>query len=197
LLGKILRIDPSAGPSGPYRIPRSNPFSDGAGRGEIFAYGLRNPWRFSFDNRRIAIGDVGQFRREEINFLRLRDAIGANFGWPQYEGDLLFDNTRPGPHPPKAPILVYGHGGGRCAVVGGYVVRDPSLLAHLGRYLYGDACTGVIRSFIPRVGVQQAAGDRATGVTLPRLSSFGQGLNGKIYATQITGNVWRLEPPAP
>jgi glucose/arabinose dehydrogenase len=196
LLGKILRIDPLPGPAGPYRIPRSNPFV-GEGRGEVFAYGLRNPWRFSFDGGRIAIGDVGQFRREEINFLRLRDARGVNFGWPQYEGNLVFDDTRPGPHPAKFPIRVYGHGGNRCAVVGGYVVRDPNLAALVGRYLYGDACTGVIRSFIPRVGVQQAADDRATGLMLPRISSFGQGFGGKLYTTQITGEVFRLEPPAP
>ena len=195
LLGKILRIDPVPGPTGAYRIPRSNPFVGGGGRDEIFAYGLRNPWRFSFDGGRIAIGDVGQFRREEVNFLRLRDAAGANFGWPQYEGDLVFDNTRPGRHPPTFPILVYGHGGNRCAVVGGYVVRDPNLPALVGRYLYGDACTGVIRSFIPRVGVQQAADDRAIGLALPRLSSFGQGFNGKLYTTQVTGEVSRLEPP--
>jgi len=197
LLGKILRINPLPGLKRPYRIPRSNPFVGGGGRGEIFAYGLRHPWRFSFDGKRIAIGDVGKARAEEVDLLNLRDAAGTNFGWPQYEGNLVFDDTRPGPHPPKFPIHTYDHGGGRCAIIGGYVVRDPNLPALLGRYLYGDACTGVISSFAPRVGPQQAVGDRPTGITLPGVSSFGQGFNGKIYAAQITGQVWRFEPPAP
>lgn len=198
LLGKILRINPRPGARRPYRIPRSNPFVGQPGRrNEIFAYGLRNPWRFSFDGNRIAIGDVGQGQREEVNLLHRRDAAGANFGWPEYEGDLVFDEDRPGPHPPTFPMFVYGHGGGHCAITGGYVVRDRNLPALLGRYLYSDYCTGEIRSFKPRVRLQQARGDRPTGIVLPLLSSFGEGFGGKIYAAQISGKVWHLEPPAP
>jgi hypothetical protein len=195
LLGKILRIRPLPTSGQPYGIPGSNPFVGKAGRDEIFAYGLRNPWRFSFDGGRIAIGDVGQGQREEVNILSRRDAAGVNFGWPQYEGDLEFDIDRPGPHPAIPPIFTYDHGGDRCAIVGGYVVRDQTLPRLLGRYLYGDACTGQLRSFIARVGPQQAVRDRAAGITLPGLSSFGQGFNGKIYAAQIGGRVTRLEPP--
>jgi glucose/arabinose dehydrogenase len=194
LLGKILRIGPLPAAGRPYAIPRSNPFVGRPGRAEIFAYGLRNPWRFSFDGGRIAIADVGQGQREEVNILARRDASGVNFGWPQFEGELVFDNSRPGPDPATFPIFTYDHGGGRCAIVGGYVVRDQALSTLHGRYLYGDACTGEVRSFIARVGPQQALRDRPAGITLPGLSSFGQGVNGKIYAAQIGGKVWRLEP---
>ena len=197
LLGKILRIDPRPTATRPYRIPRSNPYVGGGGRKEIYAYGLRNPWRFSFDGRRIAIADVGAGSREEVNFLNTRDASGVNFGWPQFEGDIVFDNDRPGPDPATPPMFVYTHDDGGCAVIGGYVVRDANLPDLIGRYLYGDLCTGDIRSFIPRVSSQQARNDRPTGITLPGLSSFGQGFNGVIYAAQTGGNVWRLVPSAP
>ena len=197
LLGKILRIDPRPSAKRPYRIPRSNPFVGRSGRNEIYAYGLRNPWRFSFDGRRMIIADVGQGNREEINFLPTKDVAGVNFGWPQFEGDLVFDDDRPGPDPATFPIFTYNHGGGRCAVIGGYVVRDPNLPALLGRYLYGDLCTGKVRSFIARVRGQTVVRDRPAGVTLPGLSGFGQGFDGVIYLAQIDGDVWRLAPPGP
>ena len=143
LLGKILQINPLPGKGGKqYRIPDSNPFVGQPGLDEIFAYGLRHLWRFSFDGRHIAIADVGQTLREEVNFLAIRDARGANFGWPQFEGDLVFDNSRPGPDPATPPMFVYDHNGGRCAIIGGYVVHNLALPALDGRYLYGDACTG-------------------------------------------------------
>jgi glucose/arabinose dehydrogenase len=195
LLGKILRIDPLPTDSGPYGIPTNNPFLGKPGRNEIFAYGLRNPWRFSLDGSRIAVGDVGAGSREEVNFLPLADARGANFGWPQYEGDLVFDNSRPGPDPATFPLFTYSHNAGRCAIIGGFFVRNPNLPALDGRYLYGDTCTGEVRSFIPRIADQDAVGDRSAGITLPRLTSFGLGFNDKIYATQLTGQVWRFAHP--
>ena len=194
LLGKILRIRPVAIGGRPYGIPQGNPFVGRAGRDEILAYGLRNPWRFSFDRGRIAIADVGQNQLEEVNFLHLRDAFGVNFGWPQFEGNLVFDNTRPGPDPATFPMFVYDHTEDRCAIIGGYVVRDPNLPELWGRYVYGDSCTGEVRSFVPRVDVQQAALDAPTGITLPGLSTFGEGFGGKVYAAQIAGGVWRLAP---
>ena len=111
-----------------------------AGLDEIFAYGLRETRGVSRStSARIAIGDVGQGRQEEVNLLALPDARGVNFGWPEYEGDLVFSATRPGPTPPKFPILTYDHANGRCAVIGGYVVRNHFLNDLNGRYLYGDA----------------------------------------------------------
>jgi glucose/arabinose dehydrogenase len=198
LLGKILRIDPLPDGAQPYGIPNDNPFVGQPGRrGEIFAYGLRHPWRFSFDRSRIAIADVGRTRREEVNFLNVTDAAGVNFGWPQYEGELVFDNDRPGPDPATFPILTYGHGGGRCAIIGGYVVRDPNLPTLARRYLYGDLCTGEVRSFLPNVASQRARDDKPTGIILPQLSSFGRGFGGQIYFAQISGQVSRLEPSLP
>jgi glucose/arabinose dehydrogenase len=201
LRGKILRIDPLPDGGRPYRNPRSNPFVGTVGRNEIFAFGLRHPWRFSFDDKFIAIGDVGLARCEEVNILHLRDAKGANFGWPQYEGDIRYDLDRPGPIqgdpvPPEFPILTYSHDEG-CAVIGGYIVRDPDLPLLHGRYIYGDTCTGDVRTFRPRVSTQEALGDRPTGIVLPGLASFGRGFNNKLYAAQIaTGQVYRIEPPA-
>jgi glucose/arabinose dehydrogenase len=196
LLGKILRINPLPDGAQPYGIPDSNPFVGKAGRDEIFAYGLRNPWRFSFDGTRIAIADVGQSSREEVNFLSVTDARGVNFGWPQFEGDIVFDNARPGPGPAKLPMFVYPHEGGRCAIIGGHVVHNTTLPALDGRYIYGDACTGEIRSFVPRPGVQQASADQSAGISLPGLSSFGRGFSGKIYTAQINGRVNRLAAPS-
>jgi glucose/arabinose dehydrogenase len=195
LLGKVLRIDPRATATRPYRVPKSNPYVGRSGRDEIYSYGFRNPWRFAFDGKRIIIADVGERSREEINFLSTKDASGVNFGWPQYEGDILVDDDRPGPDPATPPMFVYTHNGGGCAVIGGYVVRDPNIPDLLGRYVYGDLCTGDVRSFIPKVGTQQARQDRPTGIVLPGLGSFGQGFNGVIYAAQTGGDVWRLAPP--
>jgi glucose/arabinose dehydrogenase len=197
LLGKILRIDPRRHGANPYRIPSTNPYVGTANREEIFAYGLRNPWRFSFDGWRMAIADVGQGRREEVNILHKRDVAGVNFGWPEFEGELSFDPDRPGPDPATPPMFTYSHDDGGCAVIGGYMIRDSDLPAMQGRYIYGDACTGDVRTFMPRVNPQRAADDRPSGLVLPGLSSFGQGADGKLYAAEIGGGVFRLEPPAP
>ncbi len=197
LLGKILRINPLPQGTRPYGIPPSNPFVGEAGRNEIFAYGLRNPWRFSFDGNRIAIADVGQDSREEVNFLQIPAASGVNFGWPQFEGNVVFDNSRPGPHPAKRPMFVYAHSGNVCAIIGGHVVHSAALPALNGRYIYGDLCTGRIFSFVPNVATQKAEDHRSAQIILPGLSSFGQGFNGRVYTTQINGQVSRLAPPAP
>jgi glucose/arabinose dehydrogenase len=201
LLGKILRIDPRPTGSQSYGIPAGNPFVGKAGREEIFSYGLRNPWRFSLNGSNIAVADVGESRFEEVNLIPLTAAWRANFGWPQYEGRAIYDSARSGPHPPKFPIFTYRHNGSRCAIIGGYVVHDPDLPALEGRYLYGDLCTGRVRSFQPRVGAQKVIDDVDTGVVLPGLSSFGRGFGGQIYMTQIgdggRGRVYRLEPSRP
>jgi glucose/arabinose dehydrogenase len=195
-LGKILRINPlPSGMGAAFTIPASNPFVGKPGNDLIFAYGLRNPWRFAIDAGRIIIGDVGQQRREEVDFLSLSTASGANFGWPRFEGNLSFDPTRPGPHRPKPPIHTYSHDSGGCAIIGGYIMRDPRIPALANRYLYGDACTGVVRSFVPNVPAQTVANDASTGLTLAGLSSFGRGANNRLYATQLGGPVVRLDPP--
>jgi glucose/arabinose dehydrogenase len=196
LLGKILRIDPTPQGAQPYTIPPDNPFVGIANRrGEIFAYGLRNPWRFSFDGNRIAIADVGQVEQEELNFLRLRDAKGVNFGWPQFEGKNLFDNTQPGPTPAKFPMYVYRHSNGACAIIGGYIWRDPAVPELRNKYLFGDLCTGRIFSLVPDVQAQKATDVRYIGVTATNLSSFGIGPQNRIYITQTSGQLSRIREP--
>jgi hypothetical protein len=196
LLGKILRIIPNVTGGAPYGIPADNPYvSTAHRRTEIYAYGFRNPWRFSFDGKRIAIADVGQGRQEEVDFLNVADIKGVNFGWPQYEGNLVFDNTRPGPDPAKFPMFVYPHTGGRCAIIGGFVMRDPSIPALTGRYIYGDACQGALVSLLPDVATQKATEVRNLGISAPGLSGFGRGFGGVMYFTQTSGEVSRITPP--
>jgi hypothetical protein len=134
---------------------------------------------------------VGQDRFEEIDYLSLAAADGANFGWNDFEGFAPF----PGAHPPTAnptvkPIKVYSISGAACAIVGGYVVRDPRLRPLLGRYVYGDFCTGKVRSLIPRLG--GARKDRGTGIRVRDLSSFGQSADGSLFATSLDGPVYRF-----
>ena len=199
LLGKILRIDPRAQGGQPYASPGSNPFAGGAGRDEVYSYGLRNPFRFSFDlvskpgEPRIAIGDVGQDRFEEIDYETLAAARGANFGWNDFEGFAPFA----GAHPPTPggtvrPIKVYALGGGACALIGGYVVSNPKLRSLFGRYVYGDFCIGKLRSLIPGLGGSRR--DRRVGARVPMLSSFGEGRNGALFATSLNGPVFRVLP---
>jgi glucose/arabinose dehydrogenase len=196
LLGKILRIDPRPSGEDPYSVPASNPFSGEEGaRAEIYAYGLRNPWRFSFDRESGAlwIGDVGQDALEEVDGIAAGRAAGANFGWSAFEGDERFNEDQQAPGHVE-PLLTYSiTEGENCSVTGGYVVRDRRLDSLYGRYLYGDFCAGELRSFTARPGVE-AHDDRALGVTVPALSSFGEDGEGRIYATSLEGPVYRLDP---
>jgi glucose/arabinose dehydrogenase len=194
LLGKILRIDPEQHGRDSYLSPAGNPYVGGPGRDEIYAYGLRNPWHFSFDRATgdIAIGDVGQSKVEEVNYKTRVGAKGGNFGWPEYEGNEIYDASRPGPHPHEPPVFTYSHStcSPGCAVTGGYVVRDPNLSSLAGRYLYADFYVGDIHSFVPGLG--GATDDQDTGLHVPYLSSFGEGIQGRIYVSSLQGPVYRL-----
>jgi glucose/arabinose dehydrogenase len=192
LLGKILRINPLPGGGRRYQIPPDNPYVGKPGRDEIYAYGLRNPWRYSLTTTLMAIGDVGEDTQEEINILRIADAKGVNFGWPQWEGDFLYDNSSPGLDPPVFPMHTYSHSSG-CSVIGGHIVTDTGLPTLRGRYIYGDLCSGDIRSFIPNVAAQTASDDKSTGVFLGGLVTFGRGFGGQVYMA-AGGTVYRLEP---
>ena len=191
LLGKLLRIDPGASGGRPYSIPADNPFAQTQGaRPEVYSYGLRNPWRFSFDRDTgaLAIGDVGQNSLEEIDYVGPGGGRGANFGWSAFEGEERFNSDQEADgHVP--PVLTYGRDEG-CSVTGGYVVRDPELPSLQGRYLYGDFCAGLLRSFVPAKG--EARDDRPLGLEVPQLSSFGEDGSGRIYATSLDGPVFRL-----
>jgi glucose/arabinose dehydrogenase len=195
LLGKILRIDPRPGGGAEYRIPADNPFADRAGaRPEILAYGLRNPWRFSFDPETgdLWIGDVGQSGQEEIDVVRADDVLsGANFGWSAFEGTARFNEDQEAPNAVE-PVLTYGRDLG-CTVTGGYVVRDPGLPTLYGRYLYADFCVGQLRSFSAADAVPGPVDDDvALGVQVPSISSFAEDARGHVYAISLEGPVYRL-----
>jgi hypothetical protein len=200
LLGSILRIDVNGrSPGLGYAIPPDNPFVGRAdARGEIWSFGLRNPWRFSFDraNGDLWIGDVGQGSREEVDHVTLAGSRGANFGWNRFEGYSPYD-SRPlseGTHTP--PVVEYGHGGGGCSVTGGYVYRGPTVLDLRGRYVYGDYCSGRIVTLLadgaPGGPVDITA---ALGGAKRMLRSFGEDTRGELYLA--SGDAVLRVTPAP
>jgi glucose/arabinose dehydrogenase len=191
LLGKILRIDPKQAGGRPYTIPPSNPFVGRSGaRGEIYAYGLRNPWRFSFDSATgdLAIGDVGQDEVEEIDFVRKGRARGANFGWRPWEGRRRnFDEPAPDA---IFPVITHTHQAGFCSITGGYVVRDRGVPGLYGRYVYGDYCNSHLRVSTLHTG---HASSRTLPVpTISGVSSFGEDATGRVYVTSLNGPVYRF-----
>ena len=200
LLGKLLRIDPRPSGGRPYSVPADNPFVGRPGRDEIYSYGLRNPFRFSFDTiaagqPRIAIGDVGQNRFEELDYTTLAGAGGANFGWDAFEGFHPYEEENSGTPDPGGttkPILAYSHArdGGSCSIIGGYVVGPGGPSPLRGRYLYADYCSGIVRSLVPHL--RRAGGDRKTGLTVASPTSFGEDDRGRIYVCSQEGAVFRL-----
>jgi glucose/arabinose dehydrogenase len=190
LYGKILRIDPRPGGGSPYTVPDSNPFIGRSGaRPEIYSYGLRNPWRFSFDRSTgaIAIGDVGQDAIEEIDWEPKGGAAGANFGWSVFEGRTPYNpGSAPGAVP---PVLQEQHSAGWCAINGGYVVRDRTVPSLNGRYVYGDLCQP--RLYVARLHSGSESG-RPLGPKVPELVSFGEDAAGHVYAVSLSGPVYRL-----
>jgi glucose/arabinose dehydrogenase len=197
LLGKILRVDVS---SLPYTIPSSNPFASKApARPEIWAYGMRNPWRFSFDRQThdLYVGDVGQDTYEEVDFAASGDPGGHNYGWNVMEGMHCYP---PGSSCDQTgltlPVLEYAHGPGDavgCAILGGYVYRGSLAPALSGRYLYADLCSGFVRSFkwtgavTDPVDLTSEVGSHA-GAT-----SFGEDARGELYLLVGDGSVYRFE----
>ena len=190
LLGKILRLDVS-GPAG-YAIPPDNPFANGGGRPEIWAYGLRNPWRFSFDRETgdLWIGDVGQNLMEEINFQPAGSPGGQNYGWNGWEGVLPYaGGSTPTPAGRTFPVIVYTHVP-HCSVTGGYRYRGEAEPALSGWYVYGDYCSGVI----------WGAREVSQGVFQPVqlldtpyfISSFGEDERGELYVADLGGRVFRV-----
>jgi glucose/sorbosone dehydrogenase len=200
LLGKLLRIDPRPRGGRPYSIPADNPFVGRPGRDEIYSYGLRNPFRFSFDTTsaaqpRIAIGDVGQNRFEELDYTPVATASGANFGWDAFEGFHPYEDENSGTPDPGGtvkPIMAYSHGrdGGSCSIIGGYVVGRSGPRPLRGRYVYTDYCSGVLRSLVPHL--HGAGDDRRLGLSVPSPTSFGEDDRGRIYVASQEGPVYRL-----
>ncbi len=194
LLGSILRIDPRPHPGGPYRIPADNPFVAGGGRGEIFVFGVRNPWRFSFDRATgdLWIPDVGQGDVEEINRIPPR-AAGANLGWPALEGTRPYDGS-PAPPDALAPAYEYTHADG-VAVTGGFVYRGSRLPGLAGAYVFGDLLTARLWA-LGVDGDGEVTGRVDLGVAVPEgtLVSFAEDADGELYVISIAGSVLRLDP---
>jgi glucose/arabinose dehydrogenase len=199
LLGKLIRIDPRPRDGRPYTIPSSNPFVGRPGRGEIYSYGLRNPFRFSFDTvtakrPRIAIADVGQNRFEELDYTTVGAASGANFGWDAFEGFAPYRDENSGTPDPGGtikPIFAYSHNrAGSCTIIGGYVVRDRHLHSLYKRYIYADLCEGKLRSLRPHL--KRASGDHRLGPSVESPTSFGEDDAHRLYVCSLTGPVYRL-----
>lgn len=207
LLGKLLRIDPAPGG---YTVPADNPFVGRPGADEVYAYGFRNPFRFSFDRPTgaIAIGDVGQSAFEEIDYAPTETVRGANFGWDALEGydPLVIPANCPGETetPPPAgttfPIHAYPHHSDDpaqqrgCAVVGGVVARDPRLPSLYGRYVYSDLCNGALRSLIAATDPPRAEDEHRVGPWISQPTSVTRGRGQRLYVTSIIGPVYRLDP---
>jgi glucose/arabinose dehydrogenase len=194
LLGKILRISPRPTGSEPYAIPPDNPFvgRDGA-RPEIWAYGLRNPWRFSFDRETgdLWIGDVGQSAWEEIDVEPAGSGGGRNYGWNVLEGTHPYAGGSTDGMTP--PVYEYANDeGGACAVTGGYVYRGTDIAELDGWYVFADYCAGHLEAL--RLGGDGTVRRRTLGLTVGAITSFGEDAEGELYALSRAGGVYRLTP---
>ena len=191
-LGKILRIDVDGGR--PYAIPPGNPFASGGGRAEIFALGIRNPWRFSFDRETgmLWLADVGQYKWEEIDLV----VAGGNYGWRIMEGAHCY-NPEEGCSPDGLtfPIAEYGHEQGRCSITGGYVYRGTAVPALRGIYLFGDYCSGELFALSASANRKHSTVPRVLMKTGLRISSFGEDEGGDVYLVDHKGGVYRLALP--
>jgi glucose/arabinose dehydrogenase len=192
LLGALLRIDVDGGV--PFEIPVDNPFIDSGGaRPEIWAYGLRNPWRFSFDRAgtHLYVADVGQNRVEEVNVVPAGGG-GFNFGWNVLEGSECFGSSNCDSTGMTPPVLEYGHGDG-CSVTGGHVYRGSALPSLQGHYFYADFCQGWIRSF--RFDGADAVGRRSWPLgDVGRIVSFGEDAQGELFVLVDDGSIYQLVP---
>jgi glucose/arabinose dehydrogenase len=194
LLGKLLRLDVNPASQAPYAIPSTNPFVNQSGmRGEIWAYGLRNPWRFSFDRvgNVLYIGDVGQNAREEVDAVASATA-GVNYGWKIMEGTrctgLLGICDQSGLTP---PVHEYDTANGNCAVTGGFVYRGSAIPEVAGLYFFSDYCKGGLRSFRLVNGAATDVREWNAGVG-GTISSFGEDRNGELYVISHGGSIGKL-----
>jgi len=194
LLGKILRISPDPGGSRPYTIPKDNPFVGRHGaRPEIWAYGLRNPWRFSFDRATgtVWIGDVGQSAWEEID-VDPAGVGGRNFGWNAMEGDHRYADREPTASM-IPPVYEYPHDGRTCAVTGGYVYRGSAIPQLAGWYVFADFCVGKLEAlWLEQDGT--SVRHRSLGLTVENVASFGQDARGRLYVLSLSGPLYAITP---
>jgi len=194
-LGKILRIDPAPVGNASYSVPANNPFVGRPGAfAESWMFGLRNPWRFSFDraNGDVWIGDVGQGEYEEIDYAP-SGQDGINWGWNPREGTHEFSGDRP--VGARDPIVETTHGDGWCAIVGGYVYRGRASPALVGAYLYGDNCRPNIEGLVQRDG--RVIAQRDLGISVESLTTFGEDGTGEIYLAARGGTIYKLAGSSP
>jgi glucose/arabinose dehydrogenase len=203
LNGKLLRINPTGTMPFQYSIPADNPFAGAPpAKGEIYAYGLRNPYRFSFDRLTgdLTIGDVGEGQWEEVDFMPRGTGLGANFGWNCFEGTHAFGSAAASCTPPPGnltpPVLEYPHpSSGGAAVNGGYVIRDGALPSLLGRYIYADSFAGLGNELhIVQLSAGSSSGDSSLGLSATNVVSFGEDACAHIYVATLGGTLYRLEP---
>jgi glucose/arabinose dehydrogenase len=194
LLGKILRIDVDHG--SPYSSPSTNPFVHRAGaRHEIWDYGFRNPWRFSFDRSThgLFIGDVGQNTYEEVD-VEHASSGGHNYGWRQMEGRHCYNPPSGCNRSGKVlPIAEYTHAGGNCAIVGGYVYRGPAYSTLNGAYFYGDNCSGRIWAMDAAAALRGTSSVRQVLDTSLSISSFGEDQAGGVFVCSLSGTIYRIK----
>jgi glucose/arabinose dehydrogenase len=200
LLGKLLRLDvASASAAEPYRIPPTNPWLNQAGRrAEVWASGLRNPWRFSYDGNRLYIGDVGQAAHEEVDLVPSLLG-GLNYGWNRMEGTVCYGSTDCDRTGLIYPEIVYAHTGAAnspCSVTGGFVYRGTAIPGMAGHYFYSDLCGGFLRSFYATAsGALYALRD--WNIARPgSVVSFGQDGQGELYMLALDGSIWKIVPAA-
>ncbi|MDH3206313.1 MAG: PQQ-dependent sugar dehydrogenase [Gemmatimonadota bacterium] len=194
LLGSMLRIDIDGG--SPYAIPLDNPFWNHATyRGETWAYGLRNPWRYSFDrmNGDLYIGDVGQGQVEEVSYQSAASSGGENYGWRIMEGSACYNpSSGCATAGLTLPVYEYGHSP-ECSVTGGYVYRGSAFPSMAGRYFFGDYCAGWIRSFQIVGGAAAGIQDHTAAIgTVSQISSFAEDGLGELYVVSLSGTIYRI-----
>ncbi len=192
LLGKLLRIDVDGGD--PYINPPNNPYAGGGGRGEIWAIGLRNPWRYAFDRPTglLYIADVGQNAWEEVDVAPASQA-GVNYGWPIMEGAHCY---RPNPCSSTGlvlPVIEYDHSEG-CSIIGGFVYRGSRWPSLAGQYFYSDYCSGWMRSFAYANGAVTGQTTWSLNVSLGNVLSFGEDSAGELYVLSAGGSIYRIAP---
>lgn len=198
-LGSMLRVDPRPSGDLPYTVPDDNPLSVEEGDPLVYATGLRNPWRFTFDDGLLYVADVGQGRWEEVNVVPVDPSFAGNFGWPVLEGSLCFTTAdcdrsagTKGDGSPVAmiePVVEYSHSEG-CSVTGGVVMHDPAIPELDGFYIFGDYCNGFVQGFF--AGQPGTDAELITG--LSSISSFGADLEGRALVVSLRGSIWRIVP---
>jgi glucose/arabinose dehydrogenase len=196
LLGTIVRLDPAPSADLPYTIPADNPMPEGMGDPLVYAYGLRNPWRFTFDGDRMYVADVGQRRWEEVSVVAVPGPGVENFGWPVLEGSHCFQTEgcdRSAGLMSDAfmvdPVVEYGHDEG-CSITGGVVMRDPAIPELDGLYIYGDYCDGWVRGFF--FGPSGVSGEAQLLENVGQISSFGFDPAGGALIATLGGGIYSI-----